>query len=123
MDEIEPAATDAEVVAVPSGQVVTFLDAIRDTQGPDGLTMRFRFVAPAIAAQGGTVDLDTALADMQALCETYALPRVTGTVPEPRQIVIALADRALPFGEAAPDATQYFEGYRVENGICIWEAF
>ncbi len=58
---------------------------------------------------------------MQALCETYALPRIGGMVPEPQQIVIVLADRAVPFGEAAPEAVQFFEAYRPENGACIWE--
>ena len=34
-----------------------------------------------------------------------------------------LLSRAVPFGEAAPDATQFFEAYRVEGDACIWEAF
>jgi hypothetical protein len=29
----------------------------------------------------------------------------------------------VPFGEPAPDATQFFEAYRVEGDTCIWEAF
>ena len=112
-----------EPIAVPSGQKVVLQDVVRDAPGPDGVTLRFRFIAPAIAQQGGTVDVDQAMADMAYLCEHYALPRATGVVPAPAQIVISLSDVAVPFGESAPDATQYFEAYRLENGTCIWEAF
>ena len=112
-----------ETIAVPSGQAVTFLDAIRDTQGPQGLTMRFRFLAPAIAAPDGGVPLEAALADMAALCRTYALPRARGTVPQPRQVVIVLADRAVPYGLADPEATQYFEAFAIEGDDCIPEIF
>lgn len=112
-----------EPIAVPSGQHVVLQDVVRDAPGPDGITLRFRFIAPAIAHQGGTVDVDQAMADMAYLCEHYALSRSTGVVPAPAQIVISLSDIAVPFGESVPDATQYFEAYRIENGACIWEAF
>ena len=108
-------------IAVPSGQSVTLQDVVQDAPGTAGLTLRFRFLAPDIA--GGGVDVDLAMADMAFLCETYALPRIANTGPAPAQIVISLSDVAVPFGEAAPDATQYFEAYRIENGTCIWEAF
>ncbi|MDX5357932.1 MAG: DUF6497 family protein [Rhodobacterales bacterium] len=113
-----------ELVPVPSGQPVTFLDAIWNEPGPAGLTARFRFVAPQIAQQGGTVDFDTASADMEALCNTYALPRIeTTTGPRPAQVVISLSDRPVEFGVISPDATQFFEAYSIVDGACIWEAF
>ena len=43
--------------------------------------------------------------------------------PAPEQIVISLSDRAVPFGESAPDVVQFFESYRIENDICVWEMF
>lgn len=113
-----------ELVPVPSGQPVTFLDAIWNEPGPAGLTARFRFVAPQIAQQGGTVDFDTASADMEALCNTYALPRIeTTTGPRPAQVVISLSDRPVEFGVISPDATQFFEAYSIVDGACVWEAF
>lgn len=112
----------AEEVAVPSGQTVTFLEAILNEPGPDGMTARFRFVAPGIA-EGGGVDFDTAAADMEFLCQSYALPRIAVTGPAPAQVVISLSDRPVPFGQAAPDVTQFFEAYRIEGATCIWEAF
>ena len=110
---------DGAPLDVPSGQAVTLQEVIWNVPGAQGLTLRFRFVAPDLAA----LDIEAALADMQALCETYAAPRVTDFGPQPNQIIISLADAARPFGEADPDAVQYFEAYRLENGACIWEIY
>ncbi len=110
---------DDTLIAVPSGQAVTLQDIIWNVRGVQGLTLRFRFVAPDLAA----LDVEAALADVQMLCEVYAAPRVTDFGPEPQQIIISISDEARPFGESAPDAVQYFEAYRLENGACIWEIF
>lgn len=110
-------------VPVPSGQTVIFHEIVRDAAGPAGLTYRFRFVAPGIARDGGTVDFETAAADMDHLCQDFALPRISDLGPRPAQIVISLADRAVEFGVPAPEVTQFFEAYRVEDGTCIWEGF
>lgn len=114
---------DGVPIAVPSGQLVTLQDVIWNVPGPEGLTLRFRFVAPQIARQGGTVDYATATGDMLHLCQTYALPQVSALGPMPTQIIISLSDRALPFGEAAPEATQFFEAFGIQDGTCIWEMF
>lgn len=114
---------DAAAIAVPSGQAVTLQDVIWNAAGPNGLTLRFRFLAPQIARETGDVDFETASADMLALCQTFALPRLAELGPQPQQIIISLADRVVPFGETSPDATQYFEAYSIENGTCIWEMF
>jgi hypothetical protein len=107
------------LIAVPSGQAVTLQEVIWNVPGAQGLTLRFRFVAPDL----GALDVAAALADMQGLCDSYAAPRVTDFGPVPQQIIISLADAARPFGETAPDAVQYFEAYRIENGACIWEIY
>jgi hypothetical protein len=60
---------------------------------------------------------------MQAVCDTFALGRTDGMVPEPQQIIITFMSAAVPFGEAAPDVVQFFESFRVENGACVWEVF
>ena len=117
------AAADDVLIPVPSGQPVTYLDTVHNALGAEGLTIRFRFVAPEIAREGGAVPASVAQADMAFLCETYALPRVASTGPQPRQVIISLSDRPVPFGEPVPEATQYFEAYRPDGGTCIWEAF
>jgi hypothetical protein len=112
-----------DVITVPSGQAVTLLEMIEDTAGPDGLTLRFRFLAPAVAKTGGTVDVETAGRDMDALCQDYALPRIANTGPQPAQIVISMSDIDVTFGESRPEATQLFNSYSIEDGICVWDMF
>jgi hypothetical protein len=102
---------------------VTLQEVIWNAPGPDGLTTRFRFVAPAIAETGGTVDTETALEDMLWLCQTFAVPRIAQPGPMPAQIVISLAAEPVPFGEARPEVTQLFEAYSLQDGQCVWEVF
>ena len=109
-----------EAVVVPSGMTVTLIDVISGAPGPDGAVVRFRFLAPDIATG---VEFPSAAADMEFLCRTYALPRVQDNVPAPTQIIVSLSDRAVTFGEADDDATQFFEAYRIEDGDCVWDAF
>lgn len=116
-------AKDGELIPVPSGQPISLQDVIWNEQGPEGLTFRFRFVAPQIAREGGTVDFEAAVGDMLALCETFALPRLPQTGPQPSQIIISLSDVPVPFGEAAPEATQFFEAFSLQDGTCIWEIY
>lgn len=110
-------------IVVPSGQEVMLLEVITNVPGPEGLTARFRFLAPGIAREGGSVDAETAALDMDALCKDFALPRISNLGPVPRQVIISLSDRDVPFGEARPDATQFFNAYSIEDGQCIWEMF
>ncbi len=116
---------DPKGLTLPSGQVVTLQDVVWNAPGPAGLTLRFRFIAPAIAETetGAAVDFDTAAGDMAWLCQFYALPRLSALGPEPAQIIISLSDRPLRFGEAAPDAVQFFEAYSLTDGRCTVELF
>lgn len=117
----ENAAPSGPAIPVPSGVEVRWLETLSDTQGPEGLTLRFRFVAPQVAGPG--YDPDKAATDMQALCDTFALPRLSDLGPQPAQVVIALADRVVPYGEIDEEAVQFFEAYSVADGSCVWELF
>ena len=114
-------------IALPSGQLVSLMETIWNAPGPDGMVTRFRFVAPAInpetAPETGAIDFEMATADIAWLCQNFALDRVMTSGPLPAQIIVSLSDRAVPFGETAPDVVQYFEAFRVEDGACIWEMF
>jgi len=110
----------AEEIVTPSGMAVTWLETVHGAPGPEGLTARFRFLAPGISAD---VDFETAAADMQWLCESFALPRLSALGPQPAQVVISLSDRDLPFGQTDPEAVQFFEAYSPEGEACIWEIF
>lgn len=114
---------DDALIDVPSGQPVTLLDTIIGAPGPDGRTARFRFVAPHIARDLGRVSFVEAEADMQYLCDAYALPRLAHPGPQVSQVIISLSDRPVVFGETAIDATQFFEAYRPEGKTCVWEGF
>jgi Family of unknown function (DUF6497) len=121
-DAVVIPAEDTAFVDVPSGQPVTLIDTVLNEPGPAGVTIRYRFLAPEIAP-GASISFDTAVIDIAALCDSYALPRLTDTDPAPDQIIISLSDRLVPFGQTDPEATQYFEAYRIENGTCVWELF
>jgi hypothetical protein len=108
-----------ETVEVPSGRALSLIDVITNAPGPQGATARFRFLAPGLASE----DAEAAATDMQVVCDSFALERTDGMVPEPQQIVISFAGAKVPFGEAAPDVVQFFESYRIENGACVWEVF
>ena len=112
----------AQQVQVPSGQAVTLNEVLIDDQ-PGEIWVRFRFIAPDIARQGGTVSYDIAAPDMDHLCENLVLPYLQEYALTPARVVISLSDRAVPFGAAAPEATQFFEAYRPETSRCIWEEF
>ncbi|MCX7286314.1 MAG: DUF6497 family protein [Rhodobacterales bacterium] len=106
-------------IDVPSGREVTLIDVITNIPGNAGAAARFRFLAPGLVSD----DTDAAVADMQALCDGYALPRTEGTVPKPSEIIISLSAEVVPFGQPSPEVVQFFETYRVEDGACIWEPF
>lgn len=116
-------AAEGAGIDLPSGRVVSFHDVIWGEPGPAGLTVRFRFLDPALADETDNLDFFGAEDDMRFLCETYALERIASTGPQPAQIVISIADRAVAFGEVDPDATQLFEAYSRDGTACIWEGF
>lgn len=116
-DDGEAAATGEGAIALPSGKTAEWLDVQSDTAGVEGATARFRFIDKSLKPGEDRSE------DMQSLCDTFARERVAAMVPAPRQIVITLADRPVPFGATDPEAVQLFEAYRLENAACIWEMF
>jgi hypothetical protein len=107
----------AEPVTVPSGQPLEFMEAFWDVRDEDAPVLRLRFVAREIGTER---DFAAVEPDFIHLCRTLALPRL----PQERRdslIVINLSDRPVPFGASDPEATQYFEAFRAEDGDCRWE--
>ncbi|MDN5786042.1 DUF6497 family protein [Pseudorhodobacter sp.] len=115
-------AADGTPVAVPSGQALSLQDVIWEDDSGDGSLLRARFVAPQIARGQGGLDEETVQVDMQFLCESFVLTRLPKN-RVPAHVIISLSDRALPFGEADPEATQLFESYAIDKGACIWEFY
>lgn len=111
-------------INVPSGQEITFLDVIEGEESAGGTAVRVRFLAPRIARKNGEVEFLQAEEDMAALCQDYVLPQmVNAGAALPAQIIIVLSDRVVEHGVADQDATQFFEAYRPEGGMCVWEGF
>ncbi|MEX0307247.1 MAG: DUF6497 family protein [Ruegeria sp.] len=110
----------SNLLPVPSGQPVELSDVLLDTN-PGELWVRFRFIAPKIGSTAGRITYDVAVIDMEHLCETLAVPYVAQHELVPARVVISLSDRPLEFGTSEPDATQFFEAYRLEQSRCIWE--
>lgn len=116
-------AQEAGAAAAPSGLALELVD-IRQGEGNNGPVTYFRFVAPGIGRDGpGAPDPLEIGTDMAHLCETVAVPYLAGRETPPRDIVIVLMDRVVPFGEADPQATQFFDSYRLTDGHCAWERF
>ncbi len=113
-------ATTALAVDAPSGQPIDLQEVLIDDVGGEAW-LRFRFIAPQIARETGSIDIDTAIPDMKHLCTAFALPYLDEYSLSAQMIIISFADRPTEFGETDPDATQFFEAFRVENGTCIWE--
>ncbi len=108
------------LLPVPSGQPVELSSVLLDNN-PGELWVRFRFIAPKIGSTVGRITYDIAVVDMAHLCNILAVPYVARHDLEPARIVISFADRPIEFGDSAPDATQFFEAYRLEQSECIWE--
>lgn len=118
---ILPGSDDAFVV--PSGQAVTLHEVIVDQPSADMAIYRFRYLTPAIAREGGTMSFEASIADMQHLCDSYAMQQIMPPMPMATQVIIAFSDVALPFGETNPDATQFFMAFEIKDGLCVLEPF
>jgi hypothetical protein len=111
-------AVPARAEEVPSGQTVSRIEVIEE-QAPDGLVLRYRFLAP----EAGALDFETRLADMAHLCDSVALPEIASRSLDPARVVVSLSEAPIEFGARDPAIAQFFEAYRIEGSRCIWEAF
>lgn len=113
-------ATPVAALDVPSGQPVTLHEVLLDEVGTEAW-VRFRFITPDIARDGGSVTYEVAADDMTHLCEQLAIPYIGEFALTADVIIIALADRTTEFGIPDPDATQFIEAYRADGDACSWE--
>ena len=115
-------ASAAQAQDVPSGQVVALHEVLIDEVNTQSW-LRFRFVAPQIARTDGDITYAQAAPDMEHLCQSTALPYMIEYDLSADMIIISLSDQITEFGATNPEATQFFDAFRVENETCIWEAF
>ena len=117
---VATAAGQEEAPAVPSGLSIQLQEYFVEPQPDGALWARFRFVAPALAEGVSFAKVEQ---DFPSLCSQVALPRLSQTGQAVDQVVISLASQPVAFGVADADIIQFFEAYRIENGLCIWEGF
>lgn len=104
---------------VPSGLDLTLYELILENQYDGQIWARYRFVAPDLEQ----ADFDRVAGDFPEICASYALPELDALGTHPEMIVLSYANRPIPFGEPAPDAVQFVESFRVDQGSCIWEVY
>ncbi len=105
--------------AVPSGQPLVLWEVVWERIEGTGTQAVFRFIAPGVARDGGEVDAEAALADLDWLCGSHAVPIAGLPAARAQTVVVTLMDRPVPRGATDPDATQYFGLYVIEDGRCV----
>ncbi len=108
------------VLDVPSGQPVDMHEVLTDRVGTE-FWVRFRFLAPRIARDGGSIGFAEAEPDLEHLCKAVALPYLAEHALQADIVTITLLDRPVPFGVADAEATQFIDVFRVSSGACVWE--
>lgn len=116
------AQSDFVVPPVPSGQPLELIEAFWDREAGTDPWLRLRFLAPGIAAGGG-YDFDAIAEDFEALCVALGLPLAAGAGHPVERIVVSFSDRVLEFGKRDAEATQFFEVFIPEGGVCVWDGF
>lgn len=86
-----------------------------------GAIARFRLVVAGLGGAGAAWE-DVA-GDLLWVCEELALPALAANGQATAEVAVSLSDREVPFGASDPDAVQFFEGFRVEDGACVPQAF
>ena len=92
-------------------------------RGPKGWRRGSGFWRRGSRGTGGGVDAEAAAGDMDFLCQSYALDRISNLGPVPAQIIISMSDVDVPFGETRPEATQFFNSYSIAEGVCVWDVY
>ncbi|SIN80737.1 DUF6497 family protein [Vannielia litorea] len=118
-------ATPACAADLPEGWAV-FHDAIverhiGETEGDEERWLIMRYLAPAIARDGGTLVYDDVSEAMDVLCNGPALETARSHESPIDQIVIALMDRVVERGQPDPEATQFIASYQVTETGCEWQ--
>lgn len=115
-------ATDlaAQDIPVPSGLPMTLFD-VRLEQNP--AIARFRFVSEAIDPAGAGKTFVDVVDDLQYLCDNVAVPSLAANNWTGGEVILSLSSAETPFGETAPEVTQFFQPYEIADEACIWGDF
>jgi|GEM_PF-668216 len=112
----------ADLPPVPSGQNLEVFEEAFQIITPAKRQFYLGILAPEIK-RGGTVGVEAAIADIDVLCEAYALQgsqRPADGLGAASEVVIRLMDRPITYGETNSDVRQYMGFYDVSQGQCKW---
>ncbi len=109
-------------LAAPSGLSLSLMELLFEENPWSGeMLVVVRLLAPTIVQ-----DIDTPLmlrTDMDWACRTWGLPAAATLATPPDLVVIEMMASPVDRGVPAPDVPQFFEQYRLEGPVCIWELF
>lgn len=113
----------AEPVTAPSGLTWGLQETLFEPTGAsddDIEVIRLRYVSELVADRAA-YGFDVIEKDFVFFCESVGLQKVTESAPQARQIIVSVASDWVAFGETAPEIVQYFEAFRPEGNLCIWD--
>lgn len=109
---VSGAALPEQWLRLPSGASAIPLDLIVE-EGVQRVRMIGQGLAQDVA--GYRRNPERLFADMQDICARHV---ASATVPDGTAVVVTLMDKDVPFGVSDPTATQYFESFVIQNGVC-----
>ncbi|WP_227284134.1 DUF6497 family protein [Boseongicola sp. H5] len=116
---VTAASAAAQEAVAPSGVTMELHETLYEEQPFSGeLWTVLRVLAPGVADSSADPQ-----EDLDWLCAEWGVAAARNAPEPPAQVVVQVMDRIVPRGETAPDATQFFAGYVIENDTCIWEGF
>ena len=110
----------AEVMVMPSGLAVEYLDQILEQQSDGETWLTLRFVSPQIGAEAGDWGYEQVAEDIDHLCDQIGL-RVVAEAGPVDQVLITLMDRAVERGVHDPEATMFIGAYLPTESGCVWQ--
>jgi hypothetical protein len=110
-----------EVIA-PSGQPLVLSEVLFEENPYSGeMQVVVRLLAPLIAGEGFA--RSELREDMDWACRTWGVPAAETLASAPDWVVVEFMAAPVERGRATPEIRQFFETYRLEGLVCIWELF
>lgn len=109
-------------IEAPSGQLLVLHDLLyEETPWSGDLQVVVRLLAPMIA--GEALTNSELREDMDWACRTWGRPAAASLGTTPDWVVIEMMEAPVERGVTTPQVRRYFENYRLEGPLCIWELF
>lgn len=106
----------------PSGQRLILAEVLTEEQPWSGeMLVVVRLLAPAIAED--VLTGSEVREDMDWACRLWGLPAARALASPPDRVVVEMMAERAPRGESTPGIRRFFETYRIEGPLCIWELF